>query len=85
MSAEGYREVAELNRKTVDELYAVAEEGLANHLDNAHDSDDAEERGRSQGQKDAWRTVLRLIGLRGGVSGIHSNGCPLCGKGALEF
>ena len=79
-------DIAAVNSKTVDELYAAAEEGLARHLDNANDVDvDIEERGRSQGQKDAWRTVLMLIGPRGGVSGIHSNGCPLCGKGALEF
>ncbi len=69
------------NRKLIDELYQVAEEGLGRHLDNAHDNDDAEERGRSQGQKDAWRTVLLLVGIRTPIAGIHSNGCPLCGKG----
>ncbi len=75
-------DVAALNKKNVDELYGVAEQGLAHHLENAHDNIDAFERGRSQGQKDAWRTVIRLIGIRKPVAGIHSAGCPLCGKGS---
>lgn len=65
----------------LEELRAIAEEGLSANLDKVDTDIDTFERGRVQGQKDAYRVVLLTLGITSGVKGIHSDGCPFCGNG----
>lgn len=69
--------------KRLEELKAIAEEGLSGNLEKVDTDLDLFERGRAQGQKDAYRVVLLTLGITSGIRGIHSDGCPFCGAGGL--